>query len=176
MAVTMSGELVLPADKAAVWARLNDAATLKASIPGCESLEKLSDTELQAVVKVKIGPVSARFKGKVNLTDMDPPNSYRISGQGEAASPASPRAAPTSGSPMRTAAARSSATTSTPRSAARSPNSAAASSTHRQEARRRVFRQFRQGAWRGDVGRVNPREGEGQTQHFSRPGLVLGQR
>ena len=83
MAVTMSGERVLPADKATVWARLNDAETLKAAIPGCESLEKLSDTELQDVAKVKIGPVSARFKGKVNLTDMDPPNSYRISGQGE---------------------------------------------------------------------------------------------
>ena len=83
MAVTMSGEVVLPADKATVWARLNDAATLKASIPGCESLEKLSATELQAAVKVKIGPVSARFKGKVNLTDIDAPNSYRISGQGD---------------------------------------------------------------------------------------------
>ena len=83
MAVTMSGEVVLPADKATVWARLNDAETLKASIPGCESLEKLSDTELQAVAKVKIGPVSARFKGKVNLSDLDPPNSYRISGQGD---------------------------------------------------------------------------------------------
>src|SRR5689334_13771413 len=57
MAVTMSGEFVLPADRATVWARLNDADTLRASIPGCESLEKLSDTELQAAVKVKIGPV-----------------------------------------------------------------------------------------------------------------------
>ena len=83
MAVTMSGEFVLPADRATVWARLNDADTLRASIPGCESLEKLSDTELQAAVKVKIGPVSARFKGKVNLTDIDAPNGYRISGQGE---------------------------------------------------------------------------------------------
>ena len=83
MAVTMSGEFVLPADKATVWAKLNDADTLKASIPGCESLEKLSDTEMQAVVKVKIGPVSARFKGRVNLTDIDAPNSYRIAGQGE---------------------------------------------------------------------------------------------
>ena len=83
MAVTMSGEVVLPADKATVWARLNDAETLKASIPGCESLEKLSDSELQAVAKVRIGPVSARFKGKVTLSDMDPPNSYRISGQGD---------------------------------------------------------------------------------------------
>ena len=83
MAVTMSGEVVLPADKAVVWAHLNDAETLRASIPGCESLEKLSDTELQAVAKVKVGPVSARFKGKVNLSDLDPPNSYRISGQGD---------------------------------------------------------------------------------------------
>ena len=83
MAVTMSGEVVLPADKATVWAHLNDAETLRASIPGCESLEKLSDSELQAVAKVKIGPVSARFKGKVTLSDMDPPNSYRISGQGD---------------------------------------------------------------------------------------------
>jgi len=83
MAVTMSGEVVLPADRATVWRRLNDADTLKASIPGCESLEKLSDTEMQAVAKVKIGPVSARFKGKVQLTDIDAPNSYRISGQGD---------------------------------------------------------------------------------------------
>ena len=83
MAMTMTGEVVLPADKAAVWARLNDAETLKASIPGCESLEKLSDTEFQAVVKVKIGPVSARFNGKVRLTDIDAPNSYRIVGEGQ---------------------------------------------------------------------------------------------
>jgi carbon monoxide dehydrogenase subunit G len=79
----MTGEVVLPADRATVWARLNDAETLKTSIPGCESLEKLSDTEMQAVAKIKIGPVSARFKGKVNLTDLDPPNSYRIAGQGD---------------------------------------------------------------------------------------------
>lgn len=83
MAMTMTGEIVLPADKASVWARLNDADTLKASIPGCESLEKTSDTEFRAVVKLKIGPVSARFKGKVNLTDIDAPNGYRILGEGE---------------------------------------------------------------------------------------------
>jgi carbon monoxide dehydrogenase subunit G len=83
MAVTMSGEFVLPADKATVWARLNDADTLKASIPGCETLEKVSDTEFHAVTKLKIGPVSARFKGKVSLTDVDAPNSYKIVGEGE---------------------------------------------------------------------------------------------
>jgi len=83
MAMTMSGEFVLPADKATVWARLNDAATLQAAIPGCEGLEKLSDTDFKAVVKVKIGPVSARFNGKVHLTDIQPPDSYRIAGEGE---------------------------------------------------------------------------------------------
>jgi carbon monoxide dehydrogenase subunit G len=83
MAMTMSGEVVLPADKATVWAKLNDAATLKASIPGCQSLDKDSDTQFRAVAKIKIGPVSATFKGKVNLEDMDPPNGYRIQGEGE---------------------------------------------------------------------------------------------
>ena len=83
MAMVMNGEVQLAAPRELVWAKLNDTEALKASIPGCETLEKLSDTELQAAVKVKIGPVSARFKGKVNLTDIDVPNSYRISGQGE---------------------------------------------------------------------------------------------
>ena len=130
MAVQMSGEFVLPADKATVWAALNDAETLKASIPGCESLEKLSDTELQAAVKVKIGPVSARFKGKVNLTDIDAPNSYRISGQGDGGYcrlRQGRRRRQARGRGRRRA--RGSPTTSTPRSAARSPSSAAASST-----------------------------------------------
>ena len=79
----MTGEYRIPAPRLRVWEALNDPEILKAAIPGCESLEKLSDTELQAAVKVKIGPVSARFKGKVNLTDIDAPNSYRISGEGE---------------------------------------------------------------------------------------------
>jgi carbon monoxide dehydrogenase subunit G len=83
MAVTLSGAFVLAADRRTVWERLNDAATLQAAIPGCESLEKISDTEFRAVARLKIGPVSARFKGKVRLSDIDPPNSYRISGEGE---------------------------------------------------------------------------------------------
>jgi carbon monoxide dehydrogenase subunit G len=83
MAMTMTGEFVLPANKATVWARLNDAATLQAAIPGCESLDKLSDTDFKAVVKVKIGPVSARFKGNVHLTDIQAPDGYRIAGEGE---------------------------------------------------------------------------------------------
>jgi carbon monoxide dehydrogenase subunit G len=83
MAMTMTGEVQLPASRETVWAKLNDAEVLKVCIPGCEELNKTSDTEFQAVAVVKIGPVKARFKGKVNLTDLNPPNGYRISGDGE---------------------------------------------------------------------------------------------
>jgi carbon monoxide dehydrogenase subunit G len=83
MAMTMTGEVQLPASQEIVWAKLNDPEVLKVCIPGCESLEKLSDTEFQAVATNKIGPVKARFKGKVRLTDLNPPNGYRISGEGD---------------------------------------------------------------------------------------------
>ena len=83
MAMTMKGEVELPADRETVWAKLNDPEVLKACIPGCQSLEKTSDNQMQAVVKVKVGPVSAKFKGKVTLNDIDPPNGYRIQGEGE---------------------------------------------------------------------------------------------
>jgi len=83
MPVTMTGEVTLPADRSTVWAMLNDPAVLKASIPGCQSLEKTSDATFAAVVKIKIGPVGASFKGKVQLSDIDPPNGYTISGEGE---------------------------------------------------------------------------------------------
>jgi carbon monoxide dehydrogenase subunit G len=83
MAMTMTGEVLLPASRETVWAKLNDAEVLKACIPGCEELTKTSDTEFQAVATQKIGPVKARFKGKVQLTDLDPPNGYKISGEGD---------------------------------------------------------------------------------------------
>ena len=83
MAMTMSGEYQLPVARETVWQKLNDAETLKACIPGCEQLDKLSDTEFQAVATTKIGPVKAKFKGKVTLSDLDPPNGYKISGQGD---------------------------------------------------------------------------------------------
>jgi uncharacterized protein len=83
MAMTMSGEYQLPVPRELVWAKLNDPETLKASIPGCEQLDKLSDTEFQAVATTKVGPVKAKFKGKVTLSDLDPPNGYKISGQGD---------------------------------------------------------------------------------------------
>jgi carbon monoxide dehydrogenase subunit G len=78
-----SGEYRIPASREKVWEALNDPAVLQQCIPGCENLEKVSDTELKATVRMKIGPVSARFNGKVTLSDMDPPNGYRISGEGQ---------------------------------------------------------------------------------------------
>jgi uncharacterized protein len=83
MAMTMTGDIQLHADREAVWAKLNDPAVLKSCIPGCEQLDMLSDSEFQAVATVKVGPVKARWKGKVRLSDFDPPNSYRISGEGD---------------------------------------------------------------------------------------------
>lgn len=83
MAMTMNGEVQLAAPRETVWAKLNDAEVLKQCIPGCEELTMSSPTEFAAVATIKIGPVKARFKGKVHLTDMDPPNGYRISGEGE---------------------------------------------------------------------------------------------
>jgi carbon monoxide dehydrogenase subunit G len=82
MAMTMNGEYQLQASRDVVWQKLNDAETLKACIPGCEELTKASDTSFEATAVIKIGPVKARFKGKVDLTDLDPPNGYRISGEG----------------------------------------------------------------------------------------------
>src|SRR5262245_13581255 len=83
MAMTMTGEVQLPASREMVWAKLNDPAVLKACVPGCEQLDKTSDTEFQAVASIKVGPVKARWKGKVRLSDLDPPNGYKISGEGE---------------------------------------------------------------------------------------------
>ena len=83
MAMTMKGEVQLAAPRQTVWEKLNDTDTLKATIPGCESLEKTSDTSFSAVAVTKIGPVKAKWKGKVTLTDLDPPNGYKIVGEGE---------------------------------------------------------------------------------------------
>jgi carbon monoxide dehydrogenase subunit G len=83
MAMTMNGEVQLAAPREAVWAKLNDPEVLKACIPGCEELEKTEDNGFRATAKMKVGPVSARFKGKVTLSDLDPPNGYKISGEGE---------------------------------------------------------------------------------------------
>src|SRR5690242_15799713 len=78
----MTGELLIPAPRRKVWDALNDPEILKQSIPGCEEIEKLSATELAAKVTAKVGPVKARFGGKVTHSDLDPPNGYKITGEG----------------------------------------------------------------------------------------------
>jgi carbon monoxide dehydrogenase subunit G len=78
----MTGEERIAASREVVWAALNDVEVLKQCIPGCESLERQSDTEMTAKVKLQIGPVNARFSGKVTLSEIDPPNGYRIAGEG----------------------------------------------------------------------------------------------
>ena len=79
----LSGTRQLAAPQADVWAALNDVEVLKRCIPGCQSLEKLADDQLEATVGLKIGPINAKFNGEVTLRDMNPPNSYRISGSGK---------------------------------------------------------------------------------------------
>lgn len=79
----IKGEYKIAAPREKVFAALNDPSVLKECIPGCESLEKLSDTEMTAKVRLRIGPVSASFTGKVTLSDIDPPNGYRIAGEGQ---------------------------------------------------------------------------------------------
>jgi carbon monoxide dehydrogenase subunit G len=78
----MSDSQRIPASKEKVWAALNDPAILKQCIPGCEALDMSSPTEMTATVVFRVGPVKATFGGKVTLSDIDPPNSYRISGEG----------------------------------------------------------------------------------------------
>ena len=79
----LTGDYRIPAPREAVWAALNDPEVLKGCIPGCEELDKTSDTEFVARVVAKIGPVKAGFKGKVTLSDLDPPSGYTITGEGQ---------------------------------------------------------------------------------------------
>ena len=83
----MTNTRIVPAPPAKVWAALNDPEALKASIPGCESLERVSDDEWRAVMAAKVGPVSARFSGTMRMQDATPPTGYtlKFEGQGGAA-------------------------------------------------------------------------------------------
>jgi carbon monoxide dehydrogenase subunit G len=83
----MSNTRIVPAPRDRVWRALNDPDTLKASVPGCESLERVDGDSYRATVAAKVGPVSARFVGKLTLLDIDVPNGYRLKfeGQGGAA-------------------------------------------------------------------------------------------
>jgi len=78
----MNGSQRIEASRETVYAALNDVDVLRQCIPGCESIEKTSDTEMVAKATLKIGPVKASFSGNVTLSDLDPPNGYTISGEG----------------------------------------------------------------------------------------------
>ena len=82
MPMEMTGEFRIPAPRQRVWEGLNDPEILKSSIPGCQTIEKVSDTEFTAKVLAQVGPVKANFAGKVTLSDLDPPQSYTIAGEG----------------------------------------------------------------------------------------------
>lgn len=79
----ISGEYEIDASLDVVWKALNDPEILKKCIPGCEELNKESDTEFTAKVTMKVGPIKARFRGKVTLSDIDAPNGYTITGEGQ---------------------------------------------------------------------------------------------
>jgi len=79
----MSGERMIEAPRRRVWVALNDPEVLKACIPGCDEIEKISDTEMTAKVTQKVGPVKAKFTGRIELSDIEPEESYRISGSGK---------------------------------------------------------------------------------------------
>jgi hypothetical protein len=78
----MTGEQLIPLPQQRVWEALNDPEVLKACIPGCESIEKVSDTEYKVAMTAAVGPVKARFAGKLLLADLDPPASYSLSFEG----------------------------------------------------------------------------------------------
>jgi carbon monoxide dehydrogenase subunit G len=81
--VEMTGEELIPVAQDEAWRALNDTGALKDCIPGCETLERLSDTQYQLTMRAKIGPVSARFKGMMTLSDLNPPHSYTMTFEGQ---------------------------------------------------------------------------------------------
>ena len=79
----MTGEQLIQASQADTWAALNDPEMLKACVPGCESIDRTGDTEFVVQMTARVGPVSAKFKGKLNLSNMNPPHSYSIAFEGQ---------------------------------------------------------------------------------------------
>jgi carbon monoxide dehydrogenase subunit G len=79
----MTGEQLIHASQADTWAALNDPEMLKACVPGCETIERSSDTEFVVQMTARVGPVSAKFKGKLNLSNIQPPHSYSIAFEGQ---------------------------------------------------------------------------------------------
>ncbi len=79
----MNGEQRIAADRQAVWQALNDLEVLQACIPGCESIEQLGENEHQLTLTAAVGPVKAKFKGRMRLADLDPPQAYRLAFEGQ---------------------------------------------------------------------------------------------
>jgi carbon monoxide dehydrogenase subunit G len=79
----MKGEQLIAASQADTWAALNDPEILKACIPGCESIERVTDSEYAVQMTARVGPVAAKFKGKLTLSDLKPPQSYSIAFEGQ---------------------------------------------------------------------------------------------
>ena len=79
----MSGQQIVPAPQQEVWAALNDPGVLKECVPGCESIEPLGENAYQVLMVARVGPVSAKFKGKLTLSDINPPNSYALAFEGQ---------------------------------------------------------------------------------------------
>lgn len=83
MSMEITGEALIPAPQQRVWEALNDPAALQASIAGCQQLEKVSQTEFNAIVTTRVGPIATTFRGAVLLSDLDPPNGYLLTGKGQ---------------------------------------------------------------------------------------------
>jgi len=81
--MSIRGEYRIAAPRAAVWDALNDTATLQACIPGCESMNRLSDIEIEAKILAQLGPIRSTFATRISLSEMDPPNGYRLTGEGK---------------------------------------------------------------------------------------------
>lgn len=79
----MTGEQRIPASQADTWKALNDPAVLKECVPGCEAIDRVSDTEYAVQMTARVGPVSAKFKGKLTLSNLKPPHSYSIAFEGQ---------------------------------------------------------------------------------------------
>jgi len=79
----MTGEQLIPVPQAVTWEALNDPAILKDCVPGCESITRVSDNEYEVVMTAKVGPVSAKFKGKMTVSNADPPRAYTLAFEGQ---------------------------------------------------------------------------------------------
>ena len=79
----ITGEQLIPKPQQQTWDAICDPAVLQACIPGCETMERISDSEFNLTMSAKVGPVSAKFKSKITLTDVDAPNAYTLIFEGQ---------------------------------------------------------------------------------------------